>query len=140
MSSNNSILAAAYPSLQMGLMCKACRGKPTQVLGKYRCTLCKQTSAYYNKELSREVAEFDWLYSIWLNLKKYSMISTGIKKLDFVIHFTFGPPHNRDWRDYSKLRPGYKVIDDVGTCLRLCGNNLLPFQLRPKETHAAEAS
>lgn len=113
--------------MQMYRMCRICRGRPSQVLDKYRCGACKQTSAFYTKELPNEVEEYDWLYSTWLKIKKYSQISTGIKKLDFVLTVIFGVPHQKGWRDYSKLTPKQKACfyEDMNIVLRLVGDSSL---------------
>lgn len=95
------------------------------MLDRHRCGACKQTDAYYTKELPREVEEFEWLRISWLKVKKFAQISTGIKKLDFVLTMTFGIPHTKGWRDYSKLTPGQKAAfcDDMNIVLRLVGES-----------------
>lgn len=113
--------------MRMHLICRVCRGKPSRVLDKFRCGACKQNDAYYTKELPNELVEYDWLYSTWLKCKKYSQISTGIQKLDFVLTMTFGAPHGKGWRDYKQLTPGQKAAfcSDMNIVLRLVGDSSL---------------
>ncbi len=93
-----AILEQYYPSLKLRLVCRSCCGNSTE-----KCTVCKKSKAQYLKlGLDREIEEMIYLKATWTKAKIYKQISTGIKKLDFLITYLFGNPHDRYWRDYAK--------------------------------------
>jgi len=110
-------LKRAYPGYKMNLMCRVCRGNADATFQKFRCPMCKLSKKDYEQRgLEAERTEMEYLYRTWAKCKSYSMISTGIKKLDFILTLLFGVPHTKGWRDYKKFKG--KLTEDNGVVLR----------------------
>jgi len=99
------LLKTMYPSMRMHEVCKLCRGTPQKVLQRFRCQLCRRCDQdYKDANLEREVHEWAYLRETWEKVRAFKQITTGIQKLDFVLESMFGKPHDRDWRNYSKVK------------------------------------
>lgn len=104
-----STLSIAYPLLQMESICRSCRGNPAVTRGQPRCGICRKSAADYKKAgLENEVKEWHYLRVLWRKCQINNQVTTGIKRIDYLITVLFGPPHANGWRDYSKTQT---VID-----------------------------
>ena len=114
----NSLLSQAYGSMRLNEMCRLCIGNSRRWLDKHRCPLCRKTHQdYKDANLEREIEEMTFLRQTWIKCREFVQVTTGVKRLDLVITVLWGPPHNRNWRDYSKAHK--PVVMDDHIILRL---------------------
>lgn len=100
----------------MDKICRCCRGQPKKVLERRKCPRCAKTDKDY-VGFEREIDYFNFLRETWEKCRKFYQISTGYKKMDYVLTLLFGRPHDRDWMNYAKATK--PINHDAAVVLRL---------------------